>query len=224
MTTSETDTIGTTDSATRPGDSSADLSFSALVFSDLVALRPGTPASWLGVALRLPFEPGVLASLLLRAQQCLHRAGHGLLARALRTLGNVLVGVDFGAGMVVGTGLRLMHPVGVTMGFGARVGDNVTFASGVTLAARYYDEELATSHGDGQQFPVIEDGVVVGAHAVIVGGVRIGRNAMIGANSVVLSDVPPDTVVLGVPAKRVGKREPAGPGGPGGPGGRGGPA
>ena len=54
---------------------------------------------------------------------------------------------------------------------------------------------------------MIEDGAVIGAHAVLVGGVRIGRNAMVGANSVVLKDVPANTVVLGNPAKRVGMRE-----------------
>ena len=189
-----------------PGDSSLTMSFSELVFSDVAALRPGTRVSWLGVLMRLPFVPGVMASLILRAQQCLHRTGgrvQRLLARLLQPIGNWVVGADFGPGMVIGPGLRLVHPVGVVMGFGARVGDNVTFASGVTLAARYYDD----NHSGEQAFPVIEDGVAVGAHAVLVGGVRVGRNAMVGANSVVLSDVPENSVVFGVPAKRVGTRE-----------------
>ena len=184
------------------GDSSLTLSFGALVFSDLHRIRPGAGPSWLGLLLRLPFEPSILASLVLRAQQCLHRSGRVRMAGAMRTLGNSLIGADFGAGMVVGPGFYLAHPVGVTLGFGARVGDNVTFAGGVVLAARYYD-----AHHEGEQsFPIVDDGATLGAHAVVVGGVRVGRNATVGANSVVLSDVPDDTVVLGVPARRVGMR------------------
>jgi serine O-acetyltransferase len=193
-----------------PGDSSRDVGFSDLVFSDLQRIRPGSPPGWLRVLLRLPFEPSVLASILLRAQQCLHRSGRRRMAGGLRTLGNVLIGADLGAGMTIGTGFVLMHPVGVTMGFGARVGDNVTFASGVVLAARYYEEQQREAE---QEFPTIEDGVTIGAHAVLVGGVRIGRNSTVGANSVVLTDVPENTVVLGVPARRVGLREAPGPGG-----------
>lgn len=190
-----------------PGDSSLTMSFSELVFSDVVALRPGSRPGWVGVLFRLPFVPGVIATIILRAQQCLHRSGSPvgrLVARVLQTVGNVVIGVDLGPGMVIGKGLRLMHPVGVTMGYGARIGDNVSLAGGVTLAARYYDDD----HGQEQAFPVVEDGVTIGAHAVLVGGVRVGRNAMIGANSVVLSDVPANAVVFGVPAKRVGTREP----------------
>jgi len=189
------------------GDESLTMSFRELVFSDVAALRPGRQ-SWLRVLLRLPFVPGVLASLLVRAQQCLHRRGgrvFPLLAHGLQTLGNVLIGADLGAGMVVGPGLRLMHPVGVTMGYGARIGANVTMAGGVTLAAERYENP----DGSPNPFPVIEDGVTLGAHAVVVGGVRVGRNAVVGANSVVLSDVPPNTVVLGSPARRVAVRDAA---------------
>jgi serine O-acetyltransferase len=75
----------------------------------------------------------------------------------------------------------------------------------VVLAARYYDPR----QGDEQGFATIEDGALLGAHAVVVGAVTIGRNAMVGANSVVLSDVPENAVVMGVPARRVGTREPA---------------
>lgn len=176
--------------------------FSELVFSDYVRYRPGATPSWIGVVTRLPFLPGLLASLVLRAQQCLFFAGHERAAHGLRTLSSVLVGADFGAGMSIGRGFMLAHPVGVNIGYGLTIGDNVTFAGGVTAAARYYD-----AREDGvQEFATIEDDVLVGANAVLVGGVVIGRGAMVGANSVVLSDVAPGAVVMGSPARQVGTR------------------
>lgn len=186
-----------------PGDSSDGLGFRELVYSDYARYRPGSPPSLLRVLLRLPTLPGMLASLVLRAQQCLHRSGRVRLAEMLRTPANTLVGADFGAGMKIGTGFMMAHPVGVTIGFGLRIGDNVTFAGGVTAAARYYDAEPGVE----QEFATICDNAVIGANAVLVGGVRIGENAMVGANSVVLSDVPDNAVVMGSPARKVGTRE-----------------
>jgi serine O-acetyltransferase len=183
--------------------SAAELSFSQLVFSDYVRYRPGATPSWPKVLLRIPTLPGLLASLILRAQQCLFRAGHARLAHSLRTLGNVLVGADFGAGMTVGTGLMLAHPVGVTIGLGLTIGDNVSFAGGVTCAARHYEGPEDTE----QEYATIGDGAILGAHAVLVGGVRIGTNAVVGANSVVLSDVPDNAVVMGSPARQIGTRQ-----------------
>ncbi len=183
--------------------SSDGLSFSTLVFSDYARFRPGAKASWLRIAFRIPMLPGLLASIILRSQQCLYRSGHVRLAHSLRTPGNILVGADFGAGMSIGTGFMLAHPVGVTIGFGLTIGDNVTFAGGVTAAARYYD----AVEGREQEFATICDGAGIGANAVLVGGVRIGENAAVGANSVVLSDVPDNAVVMGSPARQVGTRE-----------------
>jgi serine O-acetyltransferase len=177
-----------------------DVAFSELVFSDLQRYRPGE-RGWLRVTARCFTVPGLLASVILRAQQCVFRSGHERLANVLRTVGVVVVGADFGPGMTVGPGLMLAHPVGVTIGFGLTVGSNVTFAGGVVAAARYPDAR-------DQEFATICDDAVLGAHAVLVGGVRIGRNAMVGSNSVVLSDVPDNAVVLGNPARQVGTREP----------------
>lgn len=178
------------------------MSYSELVFSDLQRLRPTGRASWVKVLLRVPSTPGVLASIILRAQQCLSRRGNSRVASFLTTLGNALVGVDLGPGLVAGRGLALVHPVGVTMGYGARIGDNVTLAGGVVLAAKHYDN----SDDVAQEFPVIDDGATIGAHAVLVGGVRVGKHAMVGANSVVVSDVPDFAIMLGNPARRVGTR------------------
>ena len=88
------------------------------------------------------------------------------------------------------------------MGYGARLGDNVTLAGGVVLAAKHYDADITAD----QQFPTIDDGAIIGAHAVLVGGVRIGKCSMVGANSVVINDVPDYAIVHGNPARRVGTR------------------
>lgn len=179
--------------------------FSELVFSDLQRYRPGE-ASWLKVAVRSLTLPGMIASVLLRAQQCLFDSGRVKPAQALRTVGLVLLGCDFVPGGTIGPGLLLGHPNGVTIGNqGLTIGTNVTFAGGVTCAARYPDPDLIQ-----QEFATIGDGAVIGAHAVLVGPVKIGRNAMIGSNSVVLSDVPDNAVMFGIPARRVGTREGAG--------------
>jgi len=182
-------------------DPAAGLGFSDLVFSDLARYRPGARPSWLAVALRCLFIPGMIASVIVRAQQCLHRAGHAKLAGLLRTVSTVVLSADFGPGMRIGTGFMLVHPIGVNIGYDLTIGNNVTFAGGVTAAARHYDQTGP------QEFATICDGATIGAHAVLVGPVRIGENAMVGANSVVLQDVPDNTVVLGVPARRVGMRE-----------------
>jgi len=190
-------------------DPAEGLSFRDLVFSDLRRYRPNEQGSWLRVLARLPFIPGLIASLIVRAQQCLHRAGHAKLAGLLRTVSTILLSADFGPGMRIGPGFQLVHPIGVNIGYGLTIGADVTFAGGVTAAARDYD---ATGP---QEFATIEDGAIIGAHAVLVGPVRIGRRAVVGANSVVLSDVPDYAVVIGVPARRVGTRpgapEPAAP-------------
>ena len=190
-------------------DPAEGLSFRDLVFSDLRRYRPDEQGSWLRVLARLPFIPGMIASLIVRAQQCLHRAGHAKLAGLLRTVSTLLLSADFGPGMRIGPGFQLVHPIGVNIGYGLTIGADVTFAGGVTAAARDYD---ATGP---QEFATIEDGAIIGAHAVLVGPVRIGRRAVVGANSVVLSDVPDYAVVIGVPARRVGTRpgapEPAAP-------------
>jgi serine O-acetyltransferase len=146
----------------------------------------------------------MIASVILRAQQCLWDAGHKPPAQVLRTVGLVLLSCDFVPGGDIGPGLLLAHPAGVTIGTtGLTIGANVTFAGGVTCAARHPDPRL-----EQQEFATISDGAIIGAHAVLVGPVKIGRNAMVGSNSVVLSDVPDNAVVFGVPAKRVGTRDP----------------
>lgn len=181
------------------------LSFRDLVFSDLARYRPTEKPTWRGVLTRCLSNPGMIASIILRAQQKAFRAGRVRAAFLLRTIGMVLVSADFVPGMDVGPGLLMPHPNGVVIGNGLRVGANVTFGGGVTAGVKQPDVE-------GGGFPVICDGAIVLANAVLVGPVTIGRHAQVGANSVVLSDVAEMTVVFGVPARKVAVRKPIIPG------------
>ena len=180
--------------------SSGDLSFRELVFSDLARYRSDPNPSWFKVLRRCLTVPGMIASLIVRAQQVLYRAGHEGPANMLRVLGTVLLGAEFGPGMEIGTGLMLAHPVGVGIGYGVKIGNNVSIANGVIAAARNYRSD------EDQAYATICDDATIGAHAVLVGDVRIGVGAVVGANSVVITDVPDGAIVIGVPARQIGAR------------------
>jgi serine O-acetyltransferase len=179
--------------------SSEGLGFRDLVFSDLARYRPHEKPTWRGVLMRCASNPGMIASLVLRAQQMAVRAGRLRSAFALRTLGMVLVSADFVPGMDVGPGLLMPHPNGVVIGNGLRVGANVTFGGGVTAGVKQPDVE-------GGGFPQVCDGAIVLANAVLVGPVRVGRHAQVGANSVLLSDAPDYAVMFGLPARKISER------------------
>lgn len=188
-----------------PLTTSEGLGFRDLVFSDLERYRPGERTTWRRVLMRCLSNPGMIASLVLRAQQVAMRSGRVRVAFLLRTAGMLLVGADFVPGMDVGPGLLMPHPNGVVIGNGLRVGANVTFGGGVTAGVKQPDMP-------GGGFPTVCDGAIVLANAVLVGPVTIGSYAQVGANSVVLSDVAECTVVFGVPARRVAERKPVIPG------------
>ena len=94
-----------------------------------------------------------------------------------------------------GRGLRLKHPVGIVIGSGVSIGEHVTIFQNVTLGGRRMGD------GGGEKYPSIGDGTVIFAGAVVLGDVRIGKNCTIGANAVVLQDVPEGATAVGVPAR-----------------------
>lgn len=189
--------------------SSEGYSFTQLVFSDHERYRPGQRPSWPKVLVRCVSNPGMVASIVLRAQQKAYAAGRVRLAFLLRSVGSFLVSADFVPGMDVGPGLLMPHPQGVVIGNGLRVGANVTFGGGVTAGVKQPDVD---PNDEGQGFPTICDGAIVLANAVLAGPVTIGAHAQVGANSVVLSDVAERAVVFGVPARKIATREPVLPG------------
>jgi len=124
-----------------------------------------------------------------------------LLGRWLSQLARLLTGVEIHPGAKIGRRLFIDHGMGVVIGETAVVGDNVTLFQGVTLGG--------TGKEHGKRHPTIEDDVVVGDGAKVLGNITVGRNCRIGAGSVVLRNVPENSTVVGVPGHiifREGKR------------------
>ena len=107
----------------------------------------------------------------------------------------VLFGLEVPPRLPIGPGLVLTHTQGTVLG-AASIGTNVTLYQQVTLGARGMDFAYTLSLR-----PVLEDGVVVSAGAKVLGGLVLGQGCVVGANAVVLSDVPPGYVAMGVPAR-----------------------
>lgn len=108
-----------------------------------------------------------------------------------------IAAVDLPWGMQVGTGFALTHGWGLVVTPGARLGNNVTLFHGVTLGRR---DRIARDGTRSTDYPVLEDEVWVGPHAIIVGGITIGRGSRIAGGAFVVNDVPPYSVVSGNPA------------------------
>jgi serine O-acetyltransferase len=116
-----------------------------------------------------------------------------LLGRAISQFTRFITGIEIHPAAVIGPGFFIDHGMGVVIGETAEVGHNVTLYPGVTLGG--------VSLEKGKRHPTLEDGVVVGAGAKILGAIRIGANSRIGANAVVVKPVPHDSVVVGVPGQ-----------------------
>lgn len=128
---------------------------------------------------------------------------HGMffLGRVLSQLGRLLTGIEIHPGAKIGRRLFIDHGMGVVIGETSIVGDDVTLYQGVTLGG--------TGKERGKRHPTLEDNVVVGGGAKILGNITVGKNCRIGAGSVVLRNVPENSTVVGVPGHivfREGKR------------------
>jgi serine O-acetyltransferase len=135
---------------------------------------------------------GLRATVLYRISHELWKSGVPLLPGMLSRLNITLHGFDVPPATLIGPGLYVAHPVGTVL-FAKQIGANVSLISAITVGMRGEHE-----------FPVIEDGVFVGAGARILGKVIVGADAKIGANAVVLKDVPAGATAVGVPAKILG--------------------
>jgi len=136
--------------------------------------------------------PGLWAVWIHRVSHWLWRHHMRLLARVLSQVARFYTGVDIHPGALIGERLFIDHATGVVIGETAIVGSDVTMYQGVTLGG--------TGKGHGKRHPTICDRVFIGNNANILGNLTVGENSRVGAGSVVLSDVPPNSTVVGVPA------------------------
>lgn len=166
--------------------------FLAVLTDDLDAARRQDPAARTRFEVALAY-PGLHAVWAYRlAHRMWHREGLRLPSRLLSQLVRALTGVEIHPGAVIGHRLFIDHGMGVVIGETAEVGDDVVLFHGSTLGGR--------SMRHGKRHPTLGDRVMVGAGAKVLGAVLIGDDAQIGANAVVVRDVPTGGVAVGVPA------------------------
>jgi len=158
---------------------------------DVRSVLERDPAARSGLEVLLCY-PGLWAVWYHRVSHRLWRMKLRLLARMVSQFARLLTGVDIHPGALLGRRLFIDHATGVVIGETAIVGSDVTLYQGVTLGG--------TGKGQGKRHPTLCDGVFVGNNANVMGNITVGANSRVGAGSVVLTDVPPNSTVVGVPA------------------------
>lgn len=159
---------------------------------DLQAIFDRDPAATSSLEVILTYS-GFHALLAYRISHRLKMIGIPILPRTVSQLARLLTGIEIHPSAKIGSGFFIDHGMGVVIGETAEIGDYVTLFQGVTLGG--------TGKERGKRHPTLGNHVVVGAGAKILGGIRIGDNVKIGANSVVLKNVPANSTVIGVPAR-----------------------
>jgi serine O-acetyltransferase len=164
--------------------------------ADLAATIERDPAAHRAIVPFLYFK-GYQAIQTHRFAHALWKAGRKDFALYLQSRSSQVFQVDINPACRVGKGIMLDHATGFVAGETAVIGDNVSILQGVTLGG--------TGKADGDRHPKIGNGVLIGAGAIILGNIKIGECARVGAGSVVVKDVPPRVTVVGVPARIVGE-------------------
>jgi serine O-acetyltransferase len=166
------------------------------VSSDVASARERDPAArGIGTLEILTGWAGVQALLAHRVAHALWEGEVPLIPRAIAYTSRAVTGVEIHPAARIGSDFFIDHGSGVVVGETAEIGDRVTLYQGVTLGG--------TGFARGKRHPTLEDDVTVGSGAKLLGPVTVGRNAKVGANTVVIEDVPPQTTVVGNPGHPV---------------------
>jgi serine O-acetyltransferase len=164
------------------------------IHDDVKAVQERDPAATSKLEI-LTSYPGLHALWLHRLAHRLYLGGVPILPRWLSQANRFVTGIEIHPGATIGRGLFIDHGSGVVIGETAEVGDNVTIYQGVTLGG--------TGKACGKRHPTVGDNVVFGAGAKVLGAIRVGDNAKVGAGSIVVADVPDDSTVVGNPGRPV---------------------
>jgi serine O-acetyltransferase len=163
---------------------------------DVLAARDRDPAAHgAGTGEILATWPGIHALLAYRVAHALQCSRTPLVPRVISMLTRAVTGIEIHPSARIGHALFIDHGAGVVIGETAEIGDNVTLYQGVTLGG--------TGFATGKRHPTVQDNVTIGSGAKLLGPITIGHGAKIGANSVVITDVPPNSTVVGVPGHPV---------------------
>lgn len=162
---------------------------------DLLSSERPRPRRWWS-ALNPRFAPVVL----LRTAQRLHACGWCRVAKIFSLLNVLLFGLEVPARLPIGPGLIIPHTHGTVLG-ASTIGANVTIFQQVTLGATMADFRF-----DPATRPIVQDDVIIAAGAKVLGRVTLGMGCIVGANAVVLADVPPGRLAVGVPARIIDKQ------------------
>lgn len=159
-----------------------------------IARDPAARGFWGAVEVVLTYS-GVHAVLAHHLAHFLWERDVPFLPRVISQTVRFFTGIEIHPGAVLGKGFFIDHGMGVVIGETSRIGDNVTLYQGVTLGG--------TGKATGKRHPTIGDDVVIGCGARVLGDIRVGNDVRIGAGSVVVTDVPDDCTVIGVPGRVV---------------------
>ena len=169
------------------------------IANDIRAARERDPAAASNIEVILTY-PGFHARLLHRPAHALHRMGVPLVPRLISHANRLLTGIEIHPGATIGEALFIDHGMGVVIGETTEIGDNCHLYQGVTLGG------TSTKHE--KRHPTLKDDVSVGAGAKLIGAITVGDHASIGAGSVVVTNVPDNATVVGVPGHVVSYRDP----------------
>ena len=164
------------------------------LFYDIKSVLERDPAARNAFEVLLLY-PGIHAVFWHRLAHFFYKAHFKFIARCISQLIRFFTGIEIHPACFIGKGLLIDHGSGVVIGETAIIGDNCTIFHGVTLGGKGNEQ--------GKRHPTLYNGVFVGAGAKILGNIEIGNNVKIGANAVVLTDIPDNSTAVGIPARIV---------------------